>query len=126
MEALADLVLRLAERGCEDSSRYRRIDVATLSEEQLGRPGSAGLPSVSSLIFWRRHNCVHRVFSMAMLAFSGSLKRVSCLAYCDIKLELVEMKQMNSTNTMIKVLSTNITRRRIFFGVARHAKTLVE
>ena len=59
MEAFADLVLRLAKRGCEGGSRLRRVDGATDSEEQLGRPGSAGLPSPSSLIFSFGHDCVH-------------------------------------------------------------------
>lgn len=64
MEALADLVLCLAKCGCDGGSKHRRVDVATGSEEQLGRPRSAGLSSASSLIFWLGHDCVH---GMSML-----------------------------------------------------------
>ena len=44
----------------ERGSRYRRSNLAADSEEQLGRPGSAGLPSASSLIFWLGRDHVHR------------------------------------------------------------------
>ena len=51
LEAVTDLALRLAKRGCESGSKHGRFDVATDAEEQLGRPRSAGLPSASSLNF---------------------------------------------------------------------------
>lgn len=60
VDTLAELILRPAKCGSEGGSKHRRIDAATDSEKQLGRPGSAGLPSASSLIFWLGHDGIHR------------------------------------------------------------------
>lgn len=57
-ETLADLVFLLAKRRCEGGSKHGRVDFATGSEEQLGREGSAGLPSASSVIFRLGHDWV--------------------------------------------------------------------
>ena len=66
---LADLVVHPAQPGRQGGSKHRRIDVATDSEEQLGRPRSSGLSSAPNLIFWLGHVCIHRVFCLAIMTF---------------------------------------------------------
>ena len=78
LEALADLVLRPAKRGCEGCSKHRRIDIATDSEEQLGRTGPAGLPSSSSLTFCLGHNCVPKKTPKTKNKTKQTLEYVEC------------------------------------------------
>ena len=66
LSTLADFGFRIAERRRESGSKYRGADIAASSEEQLGRPGFAGLPSAHSLMFWLGYDRVHRAFCMAI------------------------------------------------------------